>query len=265
MSDPAEEAALARVPDLPQWVDTRGMLLTRRAIVTFPSSARLDRDGFVVELASRALLSAIDNPPIGLIAERALSMRGDVNVLCTTDTADVVARALPSWMPRGVSLHALPGVAAWESDANEGDVSIFTLANAPSLEHVEASLKHEIVEAMEGHPSARFVPGVLPERTAADVSTTAVPIAAAWVEGQPVAFCYPVLRTETLWDDSVETLAVFRGRGLAGRAARVMVRHMRKLGKAPVWGALDSNESSLRVARKLGFAEAGRLTVFAPR
>jgi hypothetical protein len=40
MSAPHEAAALARVPDLPQWIDTRGMLLTGRALVTFPLSLR---------------------------------------------------------------------------------------------------------------------------------------------------------------------------------------------------------------------------------
>jgi hypothetical protein len=67
MSDPAEEAALARVPDVPQWVDTRGMLLTGRAAVSFPPTAQFTRDGFVVELAARALISVVDAPPAALI------------------------------------------------------------------------------------------------------------------------------------------------------------------------------------------------------
>ena len=60
-------------------------------------------------------------------------------------------------------------------------------------------------------------------------------------QGRPVAFCHPVIETETLWDVSVETVAEYRGRGLAGRAARAMIRHMRAFGKSPVWGALESN------------------------
>jgi RimJ/RimL family protein N-acetyltransferase len=86
-------------------------------------------------------------------------------------------------------------------------------------------------------------------------------VAATWADGRPVAFCYPVLQTERWWDVSVDTLPDYRGRGLAGRAARAMIRHMRQHGKAPVWGALESNGASLSVARQLGFAEAGRLTV----
>jgi RimJ/RimL family protein N-acetyltransferase len=42
---------------------------------------------------------------------------------------------------------------------------------------------------------------------------------------------------------------------------------MRKLGKAPVWGALESNEASMKLAEKLGFTPVDRLIVFqrAPR
>jgi hypothetical protein len=265
MSGPAEQAALARVPDLPQWVDTRGMLLSGRALITFPSSARFDSDGFVVELASRALLSAIDNPPGELIAGRAQAMRGAVNVLCAPDTADVVGRALPSWIGRDVRLQSLPRVMPWEDETDDRHVSIVTLAEAPSLAHVPDSLRQELTDALEGHPCARFVPGALPERLPADASPTPVPVAAAWIDGQPVAFCYPVLQTDTLWDVSVDTLEGFRGLGLAGRVARAMVRHMRSRGKAPVWGAVETNAASLRVARQLGFVDAGRLMVFAMR
>jgi hypothetical protein len=264
MSRPAEEAALARVPDLPRWVDTRGMLLTGRAVVSFPPDPLFPSTGFVVELASRALLSAIDNPPGGLIAQRALMMQGDVNVLCAVETADAVGQALPNWVRHPVRLHALPGLMPWEEQADL-DVSIFTLPDAPPLGHVPEPLLAELTAALEGQPSARFVSSALPARQCADASPTAIPVAASWMDGRPVAFCYPVLQTETLWDVSVDTLSEYRGRGLAGRAARTMIRHMRSRRKAPVWGALEANAASLSVARQLGFVEAGRLVAFAGR
>ena len=264
MSGPAEKAALARVPDVPQWVDTRGMLLTGRAVVWFPPAAQLTRDGFVVELAARALISVVGAPPAGLIAERAQALPGDVNVLCVTGSATVVSEALPRWVQRDVRLQALSRVMPWE-EAAEADVSLFSLGDAPPLGHVPEALRTELTDALEGHPAARFVPGALPPRQPADASPTPIPVAAAWVDGRPVAFCYPVLQTETLWDVSVDTLQGFRGRGLAGRAARAMIRQMRRAGKAPVWGALDNNTASLSVARQLGFQPAGNLTVFTAR
>jgi hypothetical protein len=264
MSDRGEQAALARVPDIPQWMDTRGMLVTGRATVSFPPDPDFAADGFVVELASRALLSALDNPPPALIADRALAMAGDVNLLCAPDTAAVVARALPTWISQPVRLQALPARMAWEARPDD-EVSIFTLADAPNLEDVPLTLRRELTDALEGHPVGRFVPGTLPPRSPADAAPTPTPIAAAWADGRPAAFCYPVLQTESLWDVSVETLVEYRGRGLAGRAARAMIRHMRGRGKAPVWGALESNVASLSVARQLGFVDAGRLAVFTPR
>src|SRR5689334_6757757 len=142
MSAPADLAARRRVPDLPQWVDTRGMLLTGRARVTFDATADYDRDGFVVELASRALLSAIDDPPAQLIAERAAALTGDVNVLCPIGSAEHVGRALPGWVRHGVTIHALPGVMPWET-TSDPDVAVFTAAEAPALGHLPDALRSE--------------------------------------------------------------------------------------------------------------------------
>jgi RimJ/RimL family protein N-acetyltransferase len=264
MSGAAERAALDRIPDHPQWVDTRGMLLTRRAIVSFPEPARFDTDGFVVELASRALLSAIGRPSPSLIAERVHAMAGDVNILVTPEDSAPVAAALPEWVSRPVRLHALPHPQAWESEPDE-EVVIATREQAPSLDHVPEGLRHELVEALAGHPETRFVHGTLPGRQPEDASPIAVPVAFVLVDGRAAGFCYPVLQTERHWDVSVDTLEGYRGRGLAGRAARAMIRHMRRQGKSPAWGALESNEASLSVARRLGFVEAGRLVVFAAR
>jgi GNAT superfamily N-acetyltransferase len=257
----AERAALERVPDLPAWVDTRGMLLSGRAIVSFSPGADLTSDGFVIELASRALVSVVGRPPSALIRERVLALTGDVNVLCAVETVEAVESVLPGWQRHSALINALPGRQPWETDREAG-VTVFTRADAPPLSHVPEPLRTEIVDTLEGHPAARFVPGALPPAIASDRADRPIPVAAAWAGGLPVAFCYPVLETETLWDVSVDTLPAFRGRGLAGRAAREMTRHMRRQGKAPVWGALETNGASLSAARRLGFVPAGSLTVF---
>ena len=90
-------------------------------------------------------------------------------------------------------------------------------------------------------------------------------MAAVWADGRPVSFCYPVWQTETRWDVSIDTLAPYRGRGLGARAARTLIRHMRGIGRAPVWGALESNAASRALAARLGFLEAGGIAVFAAR
>ncbi len=261
MSTAAEKAALVRVPDVPAWVDTRGMLLTGRAVVSFASGASLATDGFVVELASRALVSVVGRPPGRLIAERVTALAGEVNVLCPVETADAVESALPGWQRDAALIHALPARQPWEVETESG-VTIFTRADAPPLLHVPEPLRTELVETLEGHPAARFVPGALPSAVPGRESGRPIPMAAAWADGLPVAFCYPVLETETLWDVSVDTLPAFRGRGLAGRAAREMTRHMRRQGRAPVWGAVETNAASLAAARRLGFEFSAALAVF---
>ena len=46
------------------------------------------------------------------------------------------------------------------------------------------------------------------------------------------------------------------------RAASSSIAHMSRHGKEPVWGALESNVASLRLAARLGFAPVDALVVF---
>ena len=264
MRSPIESVALERVPDIPARVDTRGMLLTGRADIRFDDGADPRVDGFTVSLASRALVSVVARPPARVIAASVEALTGDVNVLCEPGAAGHVQQALPGWRCQSAVLHALPGVMPWEASPVPG-IAIVTLQDAPDLEHVPDALQHELTEALQGYPVVRFVPGALPPRTAGDAPPAPIAVAMALEEGRPVAFCYPALQTESLWDAAVDTLAEYRGRGLAARVAMAMVRHMRNAGRAPVWGALESNTASLSVARRLGFQEIGRLAVFTSR
>jgi RimJ/RimL family protein N-acetyltransferase len=88
------------------------------------------------------------------------------------------------------------------------------------------------------------------------------PVAAVFVDSRPVSFCYPVWTTERLWDVSIDTLEAHRGRALGARAVSFMIRAMRQEGREPVWGALESNEPSLRLGAKLGFKPIGDIVVF---
>ncbi len=253
------DLALARVPDVPQRVDTRGMLLSGRAEVDFPSAPESLADGFVVSLPDVALVSVVGRPPRTLISEVVERLEGDVNVLCQPTDADHAAAALPNWRRTTAILHALGGVPPWSDDEDEG-TRVFTAPDAPPLGHLPPPLRRELTQALHGRTTSRFVPGTLPDR---DVPPPVepLPMAAAWAGRVPVSFCYPVFRTEAWWDVSVETLDAYRGRGHGTRASRAMIRHMWRTGRAPVWGARADNEGSLALAFRLGFREVGRLTV----
>lgn len=259
---PADRAlaavALSRVPDLPQWVDTRGMLLSGRARVVDPS----DDDGaggVIVVVRDLALASVVGRPRPAAIRDVLASLVGDVNVLAQMEDADYVARALDGWRRQRAIVHVLPGVMPWESQADP-HVRVFTRRTAPRFNHVPETIRRELLDALKGRTVSRFVPGHLPE-THGSVSEQTVPMAAVWADGRPVSFCYPVWQTETWWDVSIETLPAYRRQGLGARAARTLIRHMRGTGRAPVWGALETNSASRALAARLGFLEAAGIAV----
>ena len=87
-------------------------------------------------------------------------------------------------------------------------------------------------------------------------------VAAAWVDGLPVAFCSIACESERLWDISINTVAEYRRRGLAAECVTWMAEAMRQRGKRAVWGAHSENEASRGLAAKLGFEPSGRLCLF---
>jgi len=252
--------ALTRVPDEPRWIDTRGMLLSGRASVIGHSTSAGIIPGAIVVVADSALASIIDRPEPHAIADVVASLPGDVNVLAQMENADDVSRALPTWKRHRAIIHVLRGVPSWHS-TSDPNTRVFTQASAPRFDHVPGSLSRELLDALNGRTISRFVPGAVPP-AGAHISHVTVPMAAAWADGRPVAFCYPVWQTETLWDVSIETLEPYRGRGLGASAARTLIQHMRRTGRAPVWGALETNTASRALAARLGFVETAGIAVF---
>jgi RimJ/RimL family protein N-acetyltransferase len=252
--------ALTRVPDLPRWIDTRGMLLSGRAIVFAPASGDPDGVHMIAAVPDAALASVIGRPHAAALREAIASLAGDVNVLSQMEDADHVASALAGWKRQRAIIHVLPPGVPWEQETDR-DTRIFTRETAPGFDHVPEHLLRELLDALNGRTISRFVPGHVPE-SAALARRIRVPMAAVWADGRPVSFSYPVWQTETLWDLSIETLPPYRRRGLGARAARTLIRHMRSTGRSPVWGALETNTASRALAARLGFVEAAGIAVF---
>jgi hypothetical protein len=257
-------AALARVPDDPRWVDTRGMLLSGRAILHAQPNADLTRDGFMVVVPDVSLAAVVGRPSADDMRVAVGSLAGDVNVLAQKDDAAAVSAALDGWKRRTAIIHVLPETMPWERD-DDPDTRVFTRERAPRLDHVPDSLRRELVDALRGRTTARFVPGALPAVAATATVAATVPVAAVWADRLPVSFCYPVWQTERWWDVSIDTLEGYRTRGFGARAAKGLIRHMRRGGRAPVWGALDSNAPSRALAARLGFIESAGIAVFSER
>lgn len=253
-------AALARIPDEPRWVDTRGMLLSGRAEIA-SAADEIDRaEGFLVVVADVSLAAVVGSPPADVVRGAIESLGGDVNVLAQKEDEAHLAAALPGWTRRTAVLHVLPGAMPWEAEEQEG-ARVFTRETAPSLDHLPQDLRREVRDALQGRTTARYVAGALPMHVTG-ATDSRIPVAAAWADRRPVAFCYPVWQTESWWDVSIDTLAAYRQRGFGARAARTLIRYMRTTGKAPVWGALDTNLPSRTLAARLGFIETAGITVF---
>lgn len=85
-------------------------------------------------------------------------------------------------------------------------------------------------------------------------------VACAIVDGKVIATAFVAARGERYADIGVYTLESFRGRGLATAAASTVARSVQSNGLVPVWGCGEHNLPSLRLAKKLGFAEVSRRT-----
>ena len=211
------------------------MLLSGEAEVTGLSA---DRRRFVARSLRWPLASVVGRPEPVFIAGVAERARPETMILCAEEDADHVAGALPGWERTGAGISAWPGGHA--------------LPEAPPPEAARLLEPREI-DRLSVPEALR-----LEITTARDYS----PVAASLESGTPVAFCYATSITESLWDVSIDTLEEHRRRGHASRAFALMAATMGRQGKWPAWGAADDNESSRRLAAKLGFLPAERLALF---
>ena len=229
-----------RLPDLPRWVETRGMLLSGRCdLIVPPEPGAADA---VVRGTDFGLFCVSGDPPLEALPA-ALARHGGRAVLCAGGRSEELSTILSGWTRSRAVIHALAGEEPSGPRVGQAGVRVAMLSgrDAGALSHVPDRLREELSTALGcSH------------------------VAAAFVEDLPVAFCYASYETETLWDLSIDTLEGYRRRGLARASSEFLIGHMARHGKRPVWGALDSNAPSIRMAASLGFVPVDTLTVFAP-
>jgi len=90
-------------------------------------------------------------------------------------------------------------------------------------------------------------------------------VACAVIDGEIVATALCSGRSERYADVGVYTRQDYRGRGLSTAAAALVARQVQARGLVPIWSTGEHNAASLRVARKLGFVEAGRRRYVIPQ
>ena len=204
--------------------------------------------GFVVRLVHRAVSAVAvgGQPPAEAILSAVEGITPMTPLLAQTDNADYIEQVLleaarrpdaKEWQRERIIVHQL-GAAA-QAPPLDPRATIRLLTTADALGHLPPGLRHELIHARE-----------------------MAPVGAVFADNLPVSFCYPCWRTESLWDVSIDTLAGHRGRGFAWHVAQFMMVQLERDGLAPVWAALESNDISLRLARRLGFTPVDESVVF---
>ncbi len=224
-------AALHAVPDLPHWVDVRGLLLSGQCRV-FGGDG-----GFVVRSEAKdGQLVGVAGRPAASDFKLALKDFGECELMCRPEDASHVAEHLPDWEREGVVVFELedPAQLASPTDA----VRLLTLED--SLEHLPGELREEI-------------DGARRERE----------VFAAFADGVAASFGYSYWETETHCDISIDTLEELRRRGLARLAVSELIRRRLERGVTPVWGAMASNVASQELAVTLGYVASAEMVLFA--
>ncbi len=224
---------LASLPDLPRWVEARGMLMSRRGFVVDTDDgcrlicSRKDRLVVPTTIELSALLEttvAREVPGASILLQDVMLPAGRFH--------------LPNWKAEAATVYTLP------PDRARG----WRVPHWPT-----APVTLEQIEAVEGMPPA------LRERLCDAV--VHAPVWAASMEGKPAAFAHTTHTTESWFDIFVETLEGARNQGLGRAAAMGMIVDRMLHGLRPVWSVVKSNEAGHGLARRLGFEPVDLLWV----
>jgi GNAT superfamily N-acetyltransferase len=236
VSAPVDRRALAaRMPDVPRWVEARAFLLWERCAVFGAPDPQAP--AFALWDAPTSSLIVYGRPSPDVVREAAACSAGEASAVCAPEDADWLAALLPGWARSRAILHALRDAARLPAP-DDGDVRLLDPRAIASLD-VPDELRAEL-------------------RVGAERS----PIAASFVDGAPMAFCYAGAITETLWDVAIDTLEAHRRQGHAARCAARMIRDFRARGLDAVWASDAANPPSWMLARRLGFAAVDEVALF---
>jgi len=218
---------IQELPDIPRWIYARWIILTGDGRVYARDG--LETSASIIQHPTNGLTCIIGEPDADLVL-RAIEAGGEqLRILTSVDNYRYIENIVPGWELSPVTIHILPH-RAHRITTDVYSVRFLDADEISSAQHVPDELKSELMDAKRRSP-----------------------IAALFVDGIPVSFCYVAADTETLWDISIDTLAEYRNKGYAAQTATYMINFMNKKGKRPVWGAEESNPASIKLALKLGF------------
>jgi RimJ/RimL family protein N-acetyltransferase len=226
------------LPDIPRWVEARASLATGACEVF--GDLDTTRSRFVFRDHDAGYVFVIGEPnPAAVLAS--IAGRGHkLEIIAELARAPAIQEILTEWSCNRAIIGTLPD----ENCLAPPDQAQIAWLDPADLVRIDmpADLREEL-----GH-AARYGK-----------------ISASLDDGAPVSFCYAGSVTETWWDVAIDTLPAYRRKGHAARVASFMIRHMAGKHLRPVWGALEQNPASWRLACRLGFTATDELAVFERR
>lgn len=227
--DAIKRRVLDALPDEPRWVETRDLLRCARSSIV----ASRDGSAFVVWSEADRLASIVGAPDAVAVASAA----GVVpQLLAFDENIEEVKAMVPRFAAERALVFSSPDVLAASPPHSCRPLDARSLIQQ---HHLPADLMRELRDVAEG--------GAL--------------VVGAFDGERAVSFAYVAAESESLWDVSIDTLESHRRQGYASAAILSLMRQMQPHGKAPVWGALESNHASAGLARRLGFVACDALWV----
>jgi len=221
-----------------------------------------EEGGFIVRDPPSGIVSVVGRPSAEAIREAVARNEEGGDVLAQTENADHVDAALSHrWERTVVKLHLL----ASTDKLLGSSVPETNILGLPEMDdgRDEFEIVTERAEFLSNIEVAE-VEGISDElREELTVAALRGPVVGMNVRGKHVSFCHAEVQTETMWDVSIDTLEDERRKGYAEKAVAHLAEHMlddRR--KRPMWGALETNGASLRLAAKLGFRPVDEMVLF---
>lgn len=227
--NPTRQSLLESTPDNPLWSATRYLLHDGGRITA-------DNTGVIVANKDADFLSVIGAPADDTIAGALSHATHDAEILVQCEFASQFRKAT-----------GLPGKHA----------NLYILENAAPVLARNPQINVRMLDAV---PADLPDPNLHEELT--DVVESAVPISAAYVEDDPVAFCYAVCESEGYWEVSIDTLSDHRRNGYAIQAFLHHYQTEKDQGRDPIWGAFKDNTASNNLAQRLGFKHTAEIWEF---
>jgi RimJ/RimL family protein N-acetyltransferase len=223
------------LPDIPRLLEVRSYLFSDECEVL--GYAEQPTPSFVLRIAEENLAYIVGEPADSVIINAISGFGTEGTIITPQDQFARLAPLLPDWKAERIFVYTLQDTQHLPDD-EQMNVR-FLDANDLVGTDIDPELLEELEDAL-GYTT----------------------IAAVYVAGRPVSFCYASSQTETLWDVGIDTVPEHQRKGYAGLCFSFMARYMQEKGKTTVWQALESNPPSWLLAESLGFTKVDELAYF---